>query len=64
MNRSIQFPSITYAQKALKILEENGVKSRLSRRGARGCGYLISVAGQDLETALSALRRASIPHSV
>ena len=64
MNRIVQFPSITYAQKALKALEGAGVKCRLSRRSTRGCGYSVVVPSAELENAFQVLKRASIPYSV
>ena len=39
----IRFPSITYAQKASRLLEQNGLRARLTREGSRGCSYGLEI---------------------
>lgn len=39
----IRFPSITYAQKAARLLEQNGIRARLTRQGTHGCSYGLEV---------------------
>ncbi len=39
----VRFPSVTYAQKAQKILEEKNIRSRLTRQGTRGCAYGLEI---------------------
>lgn len=44
----IRFPSITYAQKAGKILDREGIRARLTRQGSRGCSYGLEVYAKSL----------------
>lgn len=46
----IRFPSITYAQKAGRILDESGIRSRLTRQGSRGCAYGLEIYAPNPET--------------
>ncbi len=39
----IRFPSITYAQKAGRLLEQTGFRTRLTRQGSRGCSFGLEV---------------------
>lgn len=65
MNRSIvQFPSVTYARKALAAIEAAGIRARLSRRSERGCGYAVVLSPDVLQEALTLLRAQGIPFSV
>ena len=65
MKRSIvQFPSVTYARKALAALENAGIRARLSRRSERGCGYAAVLPEGVLPEALALLKGAGIPFSV
>ena len=61
---TVQFPSVTYARKALATLEKAGVRARLSRRSERGCGYAAVLPDSALPEALELLRAAGIPFSV
>ncbi len=45
----IRFPSITYAQKAAKLLEQNGFRARLTREGTRGCSYGLEISAHSSE---------------
>ena len=45
----IRFPSITYAQKAGRLLEEKGFRTRLTRQGSRGCSFGLEVSAQNPE---------------
>ncbi len=45
----IRFPSITYAQKASRLLEQRGFRARLTRQGSRGCSYGLEVYAQSPE---------------
>ncbi|MBQ3075696.1 MAG: DUF3343 domain-containing protein [Clostridia bacterium] len=51
----IRFPSITYAQKASRLLEQNGIRARLTRQGSRGCSYgleIYATSPEDVKTFL------------
>ena len=39
----IRFPSITYAQKAGRLLEQKGFRARLTRQGSQGCSYGLEI---------------------
>ena len=39
----IRFPSITYAQKAGRFLEQKGIRARLTRAGTHGCSYGLEI---------------------
>jgi len=45
----IRFPSITYAQKAGRLLEQQGIRARLTRQGTRGCSYGLEVYAESPE---------------
>lgn len=45
----IRFPSITYAQKASRLLEQNGIRARLTREGSRGCSYGLEIYANSRE---------------
>lgn len=45
----IRFPSITYAQKAGRILEQRGFRARLTRQGTRGCSYGLEISARSPE---------------
>ena len=54
--------SLTYAYKGESILKANGIRSQIVRlsgqKTQRGCGYGLSVASSDLESALAVLHRS------
>lgn len=56
--------SLTQAQRGVKILERSGVGASVNRLpksvSERGCGYVIAVAEDRLERALSVLAEAGI----
>ena len=47
----IQFPSVTYAQKGQRVLDQKGIRSRLTRSGgkgaSRGCSYGLEISFSD-----------------
>jgi hypothetical protein len=61
----ITFRSITYAQRAERILKDAGIRCTLQRAPRameeRGCGYAIHLRQADISTALLLLRRAQVP---
>lgn len=52
----IRFPSITYAQKAGRLLEQRGFRTRLTRQGSRGCSYGLEINAQSPEEVKSILK--------
>lgn len=60
---TIQFPSVTYAQKAARLLEKEGTRTRLSKRSSAGCGYGLVVSYSDSEDVFALLKKAGIPYS-
>ncbi len=56
----IRFPSVTYAQKGQKLLEQKGFRSRLTRAGTRGCAYGLEITAPATEAALRILEDAGI----
>ena len=56
----IRFPSVTYAQKAQKILEEEHIRSRLTRQGSRGCSYGLEIYWESPESIYSTLEKRGI----
>ena len=46
----VRFPSVTYGQKALRLLDEKNIRSRLTREGARGCSYGLEIYAQNPES--------------
>ncbi len=49
-NFIVRFPSVTYAQKAQKILENANIRSRLTRQGSRGCAYGLEIYAKSPES--------------
>ncbi len=39
----IRFPSVTYAQKGQKVLENAGILSRLTRAHSKGCSFGLEI---------------------
>ncbi len=60
----ITFRSVTYAQRAERILKDSGIRCTLQRAPRameeRGCGYAINLR-YDISTALGVLRQAQVP---
>ena len=60
----IQFPSVTYAQKGQRVLDQKGIRSRLTRaagrHGIRGCSYGLEISFSDPQ----AVRRLFEEHGV
>ncbi len=52
---TIRFPSVTYAQKGQRVLDEKGIRSRLTRTGSRGCAYGLEIYAQSPESIHSLL---------
>lgn len=63
MNRTITVGSVTYAQKAKRILIARGIRARLVKQEATkdgGCAFGVEVAEESYLDALLALRTAGI----
>ena len=62
----ILFRSLTYAQRAVHILERGGITATIRRvpQGLtdRGCTYAVRVRSQRLSQALTLLSRQNLPH--
>lgn len=56
----IRFPSVTYAQKGQRILDKEGIRSRLTRTGTRGCAYGLEIYAPSPETVLRLLEEAGV----
>ncbi len=58
--------SLTYAQRAVSVLERSGITTSLSRAPQmltdRGCGYCVKVAEGRFRTAVRILDHAGLPH--
>lgn len=56
--------SLTYAQRATRILERTGLSSSVARTphgiGGDGCSYGVRLRTVDIRAALSALRKADV----
>ncbi len=57
--------SITYAQRAMKVIENAGVSAAVIRLPKNisidGCGYCVRVPMRSIVTALSAVKQAGLP---
>ena len=66
MSALIMFRSLTYAQRASRSLQRNGIPADITKapQGTtdRGCTYCLRVAEGRLYAALSALQRDGIDH--
>ena len=58
---SISCPSVTYAQKAQRVLEQAGIRSRMTRRSLFGCSYGLDVSAPSREETFLLLKRAGVP---
>ena len=59
-NFIIRFPSVTYAQKGQKVLEEAGFRARLTRQGSRGCAYGLEISAPSQNEALRLLEEKGV----
>lgn len=59
-NFIIRFPSVTYAQKGQRVLEEAGFRARLTRQGSRGCSYGLEISAPDSEKILRLLEEKGV----
>lgn len=61
----ITFRSVTYAQRAERILKDAGLRCTLQRAPRameeRGCGYALNLRQPDISAALALLRQAQVP---
>ena len=68
MNTIIPIGSLSYAQRARRILRARGIWARLVKdeasRDTDGCVYAVEVRERDNERALTELRAAGILHRV
>ena len=53
-------PSVTYARKGQKVLEEAGYRCRLTRGGSRGCSWGMEVGGATLDEITRRLEAAGV----
>jgi hypothetical protein len=56
----LRFPSVTYAQKGQRVLEEKGYRSRLTRVGTHGCSYGLEINSHDRTEILRILENAGV----
>ncbi len=56
----IHSPSVTYAQKGQKALDNYGIRARLTRIGAHGCAYGLEINSSDKSRALGILEENGI----
>lgn len=65
LNYFIMCRSLTYAQKAARVLERSGIAASVSRPPAEvsgeGCAYAVRIAEKNLPAALVALKGAGVP---
>ncbi len=65
MGSLIVFKSVTYAQRASRVLAQNGIGSDMVRTqailGGGSCSYALKVKPQALQRAASVLRGSGIP---
>ena len=57
----IRFPSVTYAQKGQRVLDQKGFRSRLTRLGTVGCAWGLEVEAPNRSEVLRLLDAAGIP---
>lgn len=61
----VTFRSVTYAQRAERILKDGGIRCMLQRAPRameeRGCGYGLTLRPQDVQMALAMIRQAQVP---
>ena len=63
MATRIVFPSLTHAQKGLRVLERAGIRARLTKDSRQGCRYGILISESPPEKALSLLSQAGLSYS-
>lgn len=51
----IRCPSVTYAQKGQRVLQNAGIRSHLTREGVRGCAYGLEFSADNLQKTLALL---------
>ncbi|MBR2615858.1 MAG: DUF3343 domain-containing protein [Clostridia bacterium] len=56
----IRCPSVTWAQKGQRVLDQNGYRSRLTRLGVHGCAWGLEINAPDRNEALRLLEEAGI----
>ena len=65
-NALIACRSVTYAQRAVRLLEKNGIRASMRRLPAdlpldTGCGHAIRVQREEREQAMNVMRQAGFP---
>lgn len=60
----IRFPSITYAQKAGRLLEQKGIRARLTRGNTHGCSYGLEIYAQSPEEVKAFLEEQGVIFSI
>ncbi len=56
----LRFPSVTYAQKGQRVLEQKGYRSRLTRVGTHGCSYGLEINSNNHAEILHLLENAGV----
>jgi len=56
----VRCPSVTYARKGQKVLDENGFACRLTRTGVHGCSWGLEIKAPDRAAVLRLLDDAGV----
>lgn len=56
----VRTPSVTYARKGQKILEDAGYRCRLTRTGAQGCAWGIEISAPSFGQVLRLLEDSGV----
>ena len=56
----VRCPSVTYAQKGLRIMEQYGCRARLTRIGGHGCAYGLEINAPDRSEAIRLLQEHGV----
>lgn len=61
---TLQCPSVTYAQKGRRLLEQAGLRCRLTHRSLFGCSYGLELSTPDPGATLALLSDGGVPFTV
>jgi hypothetical protein len=56
----VRCPSVTYARKGQKILEERGIPCRLTRATTHGCAWGLEIMASDPQPILALLEESAV----
>lgn len=56
----IRCPSVTYAQRGQRVMEQAGIPSRLTRADTHGCAYGLKINAPDRSEAIRLLNEEGI----